>query len=380
MRNLTRKRLRPAARAAAALGLAAALAGNGGTAAWADAEAGGALGGSPGGGMAGGVGGIAPGSEGGGGSLGSGTGGPGSGIGHVDQPFGQVIRIIPDVGMSALLYLPPLPIDPYCRDEDTEHPNLQVLYVDRAYADEPGNWERWGTFEWDEDWQEYASGADSISPVFDDNYQDPTILYCTVSYSSKAVDYRDFYLRATAVTREDGVLTTTEFEPALIAYEDGWRPDDPDDSDDEPPTIVNPPEAGAGDSGGNRGGAVQGESERVDPGSTPKSLLPNMKRAEAARGGGEGADDDAPTDEGRDSAEDDASKADGTHAALDGGARDDGAPAYAEEQVPGFVWVVGATAAVVVASGAGAVLHTKNRTRKGAGARSGSPPGDRPAG
>ena len=129
-----------------------------------------------------------------------------------------------------------------------------------------------------------------------------------------------------------------------------------------------------------RGGAVQGESERVDPGSTPKSLLPNMKRAEAARGGGEGADDDAPTDEGRDSAEDDASKADGTHAALDGGARDDGAPAYAEEQVPGFVWVVGATAAVVVASGAGAVLHTKNRTRKGAGARSGSPPGDRPAG
>ena len=177
------------------------------------------------------------------------------------------------------------------------------------------------------------------------------------------------------------MLTTTEFEPALIAYEGGWRPDDPDDPDDEPPNIVNPPETGAGDSGGNRGGAVQGESERVDPGSTPKSMLPNMERAEAARGGGEGADDDAPTDEGRDSAEDDASKADGTHAALDGGARDDGAPAYAEEQVPGFVWVIGATAAVVVvASGAGAVLHTKNRTRKGAGARSGSPPGDRPAG
>ena len=117
MRHLTRKRLRPAARAAAALGLAAALAANGGTAAWADVEAGGALGGSPGG-MAGGIGGIAP---------GSGGGGPGSGIGHVDQPFGQIIRIIPDVGMSALLYLPPLPVDPYYRDEDTGHPALQVL-------------------------------------------------------------------------------------------------------------------------------------------------------------------------------------------------------------------------------------------------------------
>lgn len=374
MRHLTRKRLRPAARAAAALGLAAALAANGGTAAWADAEAGGALGGSLGGGMAGGVGGIAPGSEGGGGSLGSGTGGPGSGIGHVDQPFGQVIRIIPDVGMSALLYLPPLPVDPYCRDEDTGHPGLQVLYVDRAYADEPGNWERWGTFEWDEDWQEYASGADSISPVFDDNYQDPTILYCTVSYSSKAVDYRDFYLRATAVTREYGVLTTTEFEPALIAYEGGWRPDDPDDSDDEPPTIVNPPEAGAGDSGGNRGGAVQGESERVDPGSTPKSLLPNMERAQAASGSeanGEGAGSDAEKHEAAESEgreERTGASSAGGNGAQTGGYRsapDDGAPPHGNDQIPGFAWALGITVGTVgIAGGALAVLRAKGSLAK----------------
>lgn len=285
----------------------------------------------------------------------------------MDEPFSQIIRIIPAVGMSALLYLPVLPVDPNLCDEETGHPALQVLYVDRAYADEPDSWERWGTFEWEESWREYASGTNSITPVFADD-QHTVMRYCTVSYSSDTVDYRDFYLRATAVTLEDGVLTTTEFAPALIAYEGAWRPD-PDDPDEEPPVVVNPPEADAGDSGGNRGGAAQGESERVNPGSAPKILLPGVERAEAAPGGGEDAEEDAPADEGGDSAEDDASKADDTHAALDEDARDDGAPAYAEEQVPGFVWAVGATAAaVVVAGGAGAVLHAKNRTRKGAGA------------
>ena len=263
-----------------------------------------------------------------------------------------------------------MPVDPYCRDEDTGHPGLQALYVDRAYADEPDNWERWGTFEWDEDWQEYASGADSISPVFDDNYQDPTILYCTVSYSSKAVDYRDFYLRATAVTREDGVLTTTEFVPALIAYEGGWRPD----PDDEPPNIVNPPEAGAGDSGGNRGGAVQGESERVDPGSTPKSLLPNMERAQAASGSeanGEGAGSDAEKHEAAESEgreeRTEASSAGGNGAQTGGyrSAPDDGAPPHGNDQIPGFAWALGITVGTVgIAGGALAVLRAKGSLAK----------------
>ena len=140
----------------------------------------------------------------GGGSVG---GGPGA-IDHVDKPFGQIIRIIPDHGMSALLYLPALPVDPYHSDEETGHPALQTIRVDRAYADDPDSWEAWGTFEWDADWQEYAWGLDSVQPAYDDNYADPSILYCTVSYSSETVDYRDFYLRATAVVLEDGVQTT----------------------------------------------------------------------------------------------------------------------------------------------------------------------------
>ena len=209
----------------------------------------------------------------GGGSVG---GGPGA-IDHVDKPFGQIIRIIPDHGMSALLYLPALPVDPYHSDEETGHPALQTIRVDRAYADDPDSWEAWGTFEWDADWQEYAWGLDSVQPAYDDNYADPSILYCTVSYSSETVDYRDFYLRATAVVLEDGVQTTIEFEPALFEYAEEWlpepvepvdpvepenpaEPEKPQEPQKEPPTVVNPPDVNGGDSGGNRGGVGQGKA------------------------------------------------------------------------------------------------------------------------
>lgn len=67
-------------------------------------------------------------------------------------------------------------------------------------------------------------GLDSVQPVYNDNYADPSILYCTVSYSSETVDCRDFHLRATAVVLEDGAQTTIELESALFEYAEEWLP------------------------------------------------------------------------------------------------------------------------------------------------------------
>ena len=315
-------------------------------------------------------------------------GGGDGGIDRVDKPFGQIIRIIPDVGMSALLYLPALPIDPYYRDEETGRPALQALYVDRAYADDPDAWERWGTFEWDEDWQEYAWGTDSIFPVYDDDYEDPSILYCTVSYSSSIVDYRDFYLRATAVTLENGALTTTAFEPALIAYEEEWLPDpapdpdEPDEPDAEPPSVVNPPEVDSGDGGGNRGGVGQGESERVNPGSAPADRNPSTERAETIppqgdagegqgaepRSGASGSEEDsvesAPTAP-EDPTEGVAPAAGETREAPSGERLGASAPKRVEdeERIPGFVWAVGLTAGTAAVAGGALVARRRGSER-----------------
>lgn len=312
------------------------------------------------------------------------NGGAEGSIDHVDKPFGQIIRIIPGIGMSALLYLPALPIYPYDTDEETGHPALQVLYVDRAYADDPSTWERWGTFEWNEDWLEYASGTNSIRPVYDYNYQDPTILYCTVAYSSDLIDYRDFYLRATAVTMEHGVLTTTVFDPALIEYEDKWIPDpppSPDEPGEQPPNVVNPPEVDAGSDGGNRGGVSQGESERVDPESTPENLELPTEKAEAlplpsANDTDQGAQSGSNTTEGEATAgkgspneavknsEATTSSARDADESTRNELTDTPSPSSAsdEERVPGFVWAIGATAAIVaVAGGVVAALQAHSR-------------------
>lgn len=353
----------------------------------------------------------------GGGAVGGGSvGGDDEGaIDHVEKPFGQIIRIIPGVGMSALLYLPALPVDPYYRDEETGHPALQTLCIERAYADDPQTWERWGTFEWDEDWQEYASGSDSVFPVYDDDYQDPSILYCTVSYSSDTVDYRDFYLRATAVVRENGATTTIEFEPALFVYEQQWipapkpdpdpepdpSPEDPDEPAEAPPTVVNPPKVDAGDGGGNRGGVGQGESDRPKPEQPSEEPEPSTENLPVSGGDPEPSTEkpDAVTLRGEIGAgqgpasgndalerEDDAGggatgtqgstpgeSADGaraaTSAARDGGSSSDepadaapDVPASSEERIPGFVWAVGATVgAVAVAGGIVAALRARPR-------------------
>lgn len=315
----------------------------------------------------------------------------GDGIDRVDEPFGQIVRIIPDVGTLSILFLPALPI----LDEEGRLPgSLETLAVERAYADEPDAWEPLGTLAWDDGWGEYNTpdGSLSLVPVYADD-QWTIVSYCTVHVESDAVDYRDFYLRATAVTREDGVRTTTAFAPALFAYEEEWLPDpqpDPDDPDDpdgpgaEPPSVVNPPKADGGDSGGNRGGVGQGESERVDPAGAPEDVAPAAQEAEAAprRGapsagqdatgsgnGGEGGTDA----EGGASGEASALEGATAPAAQGGAAASSAAPAPAgaaeadgEGRIPGFAWAVGVTAgAVAVAGGALAARRVRSeRPRK----------------
>lgn len=318
-----------------------------------------------------------------------GVGGDGDGdIERVDEPFGQIVRIIPDAGTLSILFLPALPI----LDEEGRLPgSLETLAIERAYADEPDAWEPLGTLAWDDGWGEYNTpdGSLSLVPVYADD-QWTIVSYCTVHVESDAVDYRDFYLRATAVTREDGVRTTTAFVPALFAYEEEWLPDpqpDPDDSDGpngpgaEPPSIVNPPEAGSGDSGGNRGGVGQGESERVDPASTAEDVASAAQEAETApRRGAPSAGQDA-TESGNGGeggadaeggASGEASADEGTTgpAAQGGTAASSAAPAGAgaaeadgEGRVPGFVWAVGVTTGAVAVAG-GALAARRGRSER----------------
>ena len=376
MRHLTRKRPSPAGRTAAVFGLIVALTLSGIAPAWALDAAPVALSAAESSSFEGGSGGMmgGGGSIGGGGSVGGGSiGGEGEdSLDVVEDPFGQILNIIPGQGMSALLYLPALPVNPDYRDEATGHPALQALYVERAYEDDPNTWELWGTFEWDEDWQEYAFGDfDSITPVYADD-QWTVMKYCTVSYSSDTIDYRNFFLRATAVVLEDGVLTTTAFKPALIVYEGEWLPD-PNEPDEEPPTVNNPPAVDAGDNGGNRGGAVQGESERVDPESTLGSLLLGIPNAEAApanndnRAGTnkESANTSNDTGSATNTSESNTAARSDTTSANEQDASMNTAPSHAEDQIPGFAWALGITAGVVGLVGASiAVLHAKGLLRK----------------
>lgn len=319
------------------------------------------------------------------GSGGDGGGDGGDGIDRVDEPFGQIVRIIPDVGTLSILFLPALPI----LDEEGRLPgSLETLAIERAYADEPDAWEPLGTLAWDDGWGEYNTpdGSLSLVPVYADD-QWTIVSYCTVHVESDAVDYRDFYLRATAVTWEDGVRTTTAFAPALFAYEEEWLPDsqpDPDDPDGpgaEPPSVVNPPKADGGDSGGNRGGVGQGESERVDPAGTPEDVVPAAQESEAApqRGAPSAGQDATGSGNGGEGGADVEGGASGEASALEGAtapaaqgdaAASSAAPAGAgaaeadgEGRIPGFAWAVGVTAGAVALAG-GVLAARRGRSER----------------
>ncbi|MDY3980408.1 hypothetical protein [Paraeggerthella sp.] len=313
----------------------------------------------------------------GGGSLGNGSASP-----TVEQPYGQIVRIIPGRGMTTILFLPALPIDPGWGQ--VQHPDLQVLYLDRRYADDPADsWERWAAYTWNEDHLMYETPeGDGIRAVYDDDFANPSIRHCAVFRRSETVDYRDFYLRATAVVLQDGETVETAFEPALITYPEGSRPSDDENDLTPPPSVVNPPETDSGGTGGNIGGVGQGESERVHPEGgpeAPESNGPAAQEASEPTGSGGVRASDAPQERtASEPAQPSVAPApEKAYAAqeptVEPGAAatqkptvepDAAASEVADEPagLPGFAWALGLTAGVVgIAGGAIAVMRAKRR-------------------
>lgn len=280
--------------------------------------------------------------------------------------------------MTTVLFLPALPIDPGWGQ--VQHPDLQVLYLDRRYADDPADsWERWGVYTWNEDHLMYETPeGDGIRAVYDDNFANPSIRHCAVFHRSETVDYRDFYLRATAVVLQDGETVETVFEPALITYPEGSRPSDDENGLTPPPSVVNPPETDSGGSGGNVGGVGQGESERVHPEDGPEA--PKSNEPAAPEGNGPAAQEASePTGAGGVRASDAPQERAASEPAQPSVApapekayaaqKPAVEPAAAASEVadepaslPGFVWALGLTAGVVgIAGGAVAVMRAKRR-------------------
>lgn len=319
---------------------------------------------------------------GGGGVLGGGNPGSGSASPTVEQPYGQIVRIIPGKGMTTILFLPALPIDPGWGQ--VQHPDLQVLYLDRRYADDPADsWERWGAYTWNEDHLMYETAeGDGIRAVYDDDFANPSIRHCAVFRFSEAVDYRDFYLRATAVVLQDGETVETTFEPALIAYPEGSRPSDDENDLTPPPSVVNPPETDSGGSGGNIGGVGQGESDRVHPEGGPKAPESNGSAAQEASeptGAGGVRASDAPQERAASEpaqpsvapapekayAAQEPTVEPGAAATQKPAAEPEAAASEVADEpagLPGFAWALGLTAGVVgIAGGAIAVMRAKRR-------------------
>lgn len=276
----------------------------------------------------------------------------------VDQPFGQIIRIVPGRGMSALLYLPALPVS----DEEGNGPGaLESLLIERSDAEDPGTWENVGTLTWDEDCREYATEDSLITlrPVYADD-QWTTVAHCVVQYCDPDVDYRDFYLRATAVCREDGGQAVLAFAPALIEYPQDAKPD----ADGEAPDVVVPPVVPAGESGGNRGGIGQGESQRVDPESAPQPLpsAPESAYANEPSAADEpAADGDAGTDAGSDAEP----QGDADDRQADGPEGESAPAAPKERDVPGFAWAIGLSGLAVALGAVGAAIARQVRAKGG---------------
>ncbi len=297
--------------------------------------------------------------------------------------------------MSALLYLPALPVDPYHSDEETGHPALQTIRVDRAYADDPTPG-KLGTFEWDADCR-VRLGLDSVQPAYDDNYADPSILYCR-----SATRPRPSTIATSTSARprcpRDGVQTTIEFEPAVRIPEE-WLPNPSTGRPVEPKTLQpenpknregaadrrEPPDVNGGDSGGTaeRG---PGESERNEATRTAEerrlprrrqpclnaSILPLPRNEEpAGTQDGDGTQENAPDEQAGRAGESDAASKEsmpGKAFADSSTSRDSAATSAGStssgtaHRMPGFALAIGGTiGAMALISGIAAFARARRK-------------------
>lgn len=195
-------------------------------------------------------------------------------------PRGEIAKVTPGGTVIFILYLPMLPIIDkdgwYCGD------NLESLRLERAYADDPSNWTEYALLKWDSN-SNYYYAIDPLSENgFNRNIFIPPPYYnnfCTVVCNEPMNAYRNFFLRVTAVTTSEEVKEEETYGPVSFIFLDSMKPA----PDDKPTTKPSDPDDGS--SGGNRGNVSPGESERVDPSSTPADLLPDVEKAQAAESG-----------------------------------------------------------------------------------------------
>lgn len=215
------------------------------------------------------------------------------------EPYGKILRITEDGRLFASLFLPGLP----------GHPELDTLYVERAWADDANAWSLVYTFAWFPYWGMYSALEDEFQSIyFGGIYGDVPI----VDYFEMQTSYRSFYLRARALSTVNGAPVETAFAPVLFTVPEDAKPgeDAGGGSADE-----------GGGGSGDKGGIGQGENDR--PVIEAPSLAP-LSDDSAHASGTSASENGVAASPGSDGAEESASlSAD----PVDPGVRAEGAPA-----------------------------------------------------
>ncbi len=117
------------------------------------------------------------------GRRGSVGGGPGA-IDQVDKPFGRIIPIIPDHACRLCCTCHPCRGIRTTATRNRTSPHCRRFGSTAPMRTDPDSWEAWGTFEWTRIGRS-TPGASTASNRVRRQLPDPSILYCTVSYSSR---------------------------------------------------------------------------------------------------------------------------------------------------------------------------------------------------